>query len=81
MARNRVRKKKQERFLTYRWMEGLLRKGVREMTEAHKSGEKISVTDFARVVRFHRDKYGLYRPECVVEWIDRLEPVTEVPID
>ena len=77
MARNKVRRKKQEKFLTYRWMDGLLRKSIREMTEAHEANEKTSVSDFARIVHFHRDEYGISRPEPVVDWVENLKPVAE----
>jgi len=70
VSRNKVRRKKQEKFLTYRWMDGLLRKAMAEMTEAHEAGEKASAGDFARIVRFHRDRYGICLPERVVDWVE-----------
>jgi len=58
-------------------MDGLLRKGIQEMTEAHETGEKASAGDFARIVHFHRARYGICLPEPVVDWVENLGP-TEV---
>jgi hypothetical protein len=73
VSRNKARRKKQETFLTYRWMGGLLRNGIQEMTEAHEACEKASAGDFARIVHFHRDRYGICLPERVVDWVESLE--------
>ena len=73
MSRSKARRKKQKKFLTYRWMDGLLRHSIGEMTESHEAGEKASAGDFARIVHFHRDQYGICLPDPVINWVDRLE--------
>lgn len=56
--------------LDYDWLDELLENELQAMAEDLEAGGKVSPTDFARLVEFHRENYPPNRGAAEVEWRD-----------
>ena len=55
----------------YEWLDEKIDEELQRIVEDLEAGGKISATEFARLVEFHRETYGgAEPPEPIVEWRD-----------